>query len=103
MSDADLPAQFSCTATGTDSSQFITVVSTQGGQRCQAQVAGDPTTFTCNLQLGTQDIAVTVTDPSGNVSAPFDITNLTVEFNGCDIACDFCACRAPSASKPRSA
>ncbi|MBW2704444.1 MAG: FG-GAP repeat protein, partial [Deltaproteobacteria bacterium] len=95
LTDADLPAEFTCSPQGTDNSQFITVVSTIGGPRCQPQVAGDPTVFNCNLQFGTQDIAVTVTDSSGNVSAPFEITNLEVNFSGCDVAFDFGGANAP--------
>ncbi|MBN2495829.1 MAG: FG-GAP repeat protein [Deltaproteobacteria bacterium] len=82
----DTSVHFICQTTGTDSTQRIQVVSTQGGPRCSPYVDGSGTTdFYCNLQPGVQDLDVTVTDPAGNVSAPWQSTNLEVDIAGCDL------------------
>ncbi|RLB53121.1 MAG: hypothetical protein DRI34_13845, partial [Deltaproteobacteria bacterium] len=84
----DQTVSFTCTTTGTDSTQNISVSSSVGGDRCSVPVdASGTTVFTCNLLEGTgQTITVTVTDPAGNVSDPDTINNVTVDITGCDIA-----------------
>ncbi len=79
---------FVCQTTGTDSTQRIRVTSSVGGERCSYFVDGSgTTTFPCRLQEGAgQMLQVTVTDPSGNVSAPHPIANVTVDVTGCGIA-----------------
>ena len=78
---------FTCVTTGTDASQNIRVVSTIGGQRCSQPVDGSGTTiFNCNLLPGVQNLTVTVTDPSGNTSSPYTISNVNVDITGCPIS-----------------
>ncbi len=82
-----LDVPFTCTTSEYFAGQRITVVSTLGGERCQqATDASGTTSFTCNLQTGTQDLSLTVDDQAGNVSNTLSITNVTVDVTGCAIS-----------------
>jgi len=84
----DQQVPFVCQTTGTDATQQITVSSSVGGVACTPSVDGSGTTsFNCGLQeAANQTLTVTVRDPSGNVSDPYIINNVTVDVTGCTIA-----------------
>ncbi len=99
-----LDVPFTCTTSEYFAGQRITVVSTLGGERCQqATDASGTTSFTCNLQTGTQDLTLTVADQAGNISNPLAIDNVTVDVTGCQISLNYSGNKIFNASDDKDA